>query len=112
MMFNHLLESLRLPSFQTLAFGGEERLGGRLEIHGAEHLVEFRLEGGLPVWRYDLAGFILEKRVYMPHRQNTVYINYRLVQGTGKARLKLRPALHFRGHDDPITDLPPRSFTL
>lgn len=112
MMFNHLLESLRLPNFQTTTFGGEERIGGRLEIHGAEQLVEFRIEAGLPVWRYEIDGFVLEKRVYMPHRQNTVYINYRLLQGTGKIRLKLRPAVHFRGHDAPITDLPARSFTL
>jgi predicted glycogen debranching enzyme len=112
MMFNHLLESLRLPNFQTMTFGGEERVGGRLEIHGAERLVEFRIEAGLPVWRYAIDGYVLEKRVYMPHRQNTVYINYRLLQGTGKVRLKLRPAVHFRGHDAPITDLPARTFTL
>jgi predicted glycogen debranching enzyme len=112
MMFNHLLESLRLPNFQTLTFGGEERVGGHLEIHGAEHLAEFRLEAGLPVWRYEMNGFLLEKRVYMPHRQNTVYINYRLLRGNGRVRLKVRPAVHFRGHDDPTTDLPPRSFTL
>src|SRR3989440_2169865 len=44
MMFNHLLEYVRLPSFRTVQFGGEERVGGRLEIHGTEHVVEFRLE--------------------------------------------------------------------
>src|SRR5436305_2854976 len=49
MMFNHLLEYVRLPAFRTVQFGGEERVGGRLEIHGTEHLVEFRLEAGLPV---------------------------------------------------------------
>lgn len=112
MMFNHLLEYVRLPSFRTVQFGGEERVGGKLEIHGIEHLVEFRLEAGLPVWRYDVDGFILEKRVYMPYRQNTVYINYRLLGGKGKVRLKLRPAVNFRGHDEPIADLPTRNYTL
>jgi predicted glycogen debranching enzyme len=112
MMFNHLLEYVRLPSFRTVQFGGEERVGGRLEVHGTEHLVEFRLEGGLPVWRYDVDGFILEKRVFLPYRQNTVYVNYRLLEGKGKVRLKLRPAVHFRGHDEPIADLPPRNYTL
>jgi predicted glycogen debranching enzyme len=112
MMFNHLLEYLRLPSFRTVPFGGEERVGGQLEIHGTEHLVEFRLEAGLPVWRYEVDGFVFERRVYMSYRQNTVYINYRLLQGKGSCRLKLRPAVNFRGHDDPIADLPPRNYTL
>src|SRR3954454_9952596 len=44
MMFNHLLEYLRLPSFRTVQFGGEDHVGGRLEMHGTEHLVEFRLD--------------------------------------------------------------------
>ncbi len=112
MMFNHLLEYLRLPSFRTVQFGGEERVGGRLEIHGTEHLVEFRLEAGLPVWRYDVDGFILERRVFMPYRQNTVYINYRLLEGKDTCRLKLRPAVNFRGHDDPIADLPRQNYVL
>jgi predicted glycogen debranching enzyme len=112
MMFNHLLEYVRLPSFRTVQFGGEERVGGHLEIHGIEQLGEFRLEAGLPVWRYDVDGFILEKRIYLAYRQNTVYISYRLVEGKGKVRLKLRPAVHFRGHDEPIADLPPRTYTL
>jgi predicted glycogen debranching enzyme len=112
MMLNHLLEYLRLPSYRTVPFGGEERVGGRLEIHGTEYLVEFRLEAGLPVWRYDVEGYAFERRVYMPYQQNTVYINYRLLQGNGACRLKLRPAVNFRGHDEAIGDLPARNYTL
>src|SRR6476646_1143559 len=44
MMFNHLVESLRLSESNTVFFGGEERVGGRLELYGTEHLTEFRLE--------------------------------------------------------------------
>jgi predicted glycogen debranching enzyme len=112
MMFNHLLEYLRLPNFRTVHFGGEEKEGGKLEIHGTEFLVEFRLECGVPVWRYDVDGLILEKRVFMPYRQNTVFIQYRLCKGQGKVRLKLRPAVHFRGHDEPIADMTRRNYTL
>ncbi len=89
-----------MPNFRTVQFGGEERVGGRLEIHGIEYLVEFRLEAGLPVWRYEVDDFVLEKRIYLPYRQNTVYVNYRLIAGNGTMRLKLRPAVNFRGHDD------------
>src|SRR6266542_1388280 len=49
-MLNHLSEMVRLPSGKTFLFGGEERANA-LDLHGAEHLTEFRLEHGLPVWR-------------------------------------------------------------
>src|SRR5438552_2051897 len=91
-MLNHLSEMLRLPDGTTVLIGGEEREGGALELHGADHLVEFRLEKGLPVWRYEVAGFAIEKRILLPHQQNTVHINYRVVEGAGIIRLKMRPA--------------------
>jgi predicted glycogen debranching enzyme len=106
MMFNHLLEQVRLPDRATILFGGEERVGGRLHLHGHGHLAEFRLEAGLPVWRYTFGRTVLEKRVFMPHLQNTVFLNYRLIEGDGPVRLKLRPSVHFRGHDEPVTGAP------
>jgi predicted glycogen debranching enzyme len=112
MMFNHLSELLRLPNGTQLQIGGEERAGGVLELYGADHLVEFRLEGGLPVWLYRLGNYAFEKRLWLLHEQNTVYINYRLVQGEEVVRLKLRPAVHFRPHDAPVSESLPRPYRL
>jgi predicted glycogen debranching enzyme len=107
-MLNHLGEWLRLPDGTRLEIGGRELTGGALDWPGAQHLSEFRLENGLPVWRYELPGVSLEKRVLMAHRQNTTHVTYRVVSGGGTIRLKLRPALHFRPLDgsvhEPITD--------
>ena len=50
---------------------------------GRMSLVEFRLEVGLPVWRYEGEGLVIEKRVLMPYRQNTVHLTYRLHRGRG-----------------------------
>src|SRR5438876_130260 len=83
-------ELLRLPNGRTLQIGGEERAGGVVELYGADYLVEFRLEAGLPVWVYRLDGYAFEKRVFLVHEQNTTYVNYRLVEGDGVVRLKLR----------------------
>ena len=102
MMVNNLWEYLRLPDFHTTPFGGVEKVDNQLQIHGADHLVEFKLEAGLPVWRYEVDGFELEKRIYFAYRHNTVYIRYRLTKGSGTARLKLKPTVHFRGHDDSV----------
>src|SRR5262245_22587766 len=102
-MLNHLSELIRLPDGRTFLFGGEEKAGGRLELHGTDYLVEFRLEQGLPVWRFELDGLVFEKRVLMLHLQNTVHVGYRLVSGAGTVRLKLRPSVHFRPHEAPVS---------
>src|ERR1051325_8958219 len=65
-MLNHLSELVRLPDGRTFLFGGEERPGA-LELHGADYMTEFRLERGLPVWSYQVAGITFEKRVLLPH---------------------------------------------
>ncbi len=123
-MFNHLTEMLRPtkgvadppalhpdvagPPAATgdgpaVIFGGEEYAGGKLQLSGIEHLKEFRLEWGLPVWRYAFHGLVWEKQVVMPYRQNTVYVRYRLLEG-GQVRLKLSPAVHFRPYDSNVND--------
>ncbi len=109
-MLNHLSELLRLPDGRTARFGGEERVGGALELHGADHLVDFRLVQGLPVWHYQIAGTRFEKRLLLPHRQNTVHVTYRLLSGQGPIRLKLRPAIHFRPQDAPVSGTPEKPY--
>src|SRR5438270_8075793 len=52
MMFNHLSEVLRLPDGTRLELGAVERADRTLELPGAAHLEEFRVEWGLPIWRY------------------------------------------------------------
>ncbi len=101
-MFNHLSEWVRLPTGERQQIGGQERAGGQLEWPGAKHLREFRLEAGLPVWRYELGGHVVEKRVLMVHSQNTVHVTYKLVEGEGPLRLKLRPALQFRSYEEQV----------
>jgi len=102
MMLNHLTETFRLPDWQSRTVGGVERVGGTLDVHGLDLLREFRLEGGLPVWTFVIDGHVIEKRLLLPYRQNTVHVIYELVSGDGPVRVKLRPAVHFRGHDDHV----------
>src|SRR5215468_6737677 len=94
MMLNGLSERLRFPD-RTAVYTGAEELADAAPEHILK-LSEFRLEAGLPVWRYEAQGFTLEKRLLLIHRQNTVHITYRLLSGQGRLRLGLRPAIHFR----------------
>jgi predicted glycogen debranching enzyme len=92
LMLGQLTEVLRLPDGTIVPLGGE-----------SGHLGELRLESGLPVWRYAAHGYVLEKRVFLGHLQNTAYVLYRLAEGTGIVRLEMHPTLHFRGHDEPVS---------
>jgi predicted glycogen debranching enzyme len=100
MMLNHMIEQIRLPDGRTVSLAGDSQAGAT----GSEacRLESFSLEYGLPVWRYEVDSFVLEKRILLQYRANTVYLNYRLLQGAGEIRLRLRPGLHFRPHDAPV----------
>ena len=102
MMLNGLSERLRLPDRRVVYTGAEELAGVTPEATLA--LSEFRLEAGLPVWRYEVDGFVLEKRLFLPYGQNTVHVTYLLLSGKGKLRLGLRPAMHFRSHDALVSE--------
>jgi predicted glycogen debranching enzyme len=101
-MLNQLSEEIRLPESASYSLGGEEGPDGKLDLHGANHLVEFRLEEGLPVWRYEAGGIAVEKRLLMLHEQNTTHVTYALVSGASPVRMKIRPELHFRHLSDPV----------
>src|SRR5437764_5021410 len=104
-MWNHVSEFLRFEGDEVVSLGAEERAGGQLDLKSAEYLREFRLEDGMPVWVYHVRNFVVEKRVSMPHLQNTIHVSYQ-IGGEGKPpRLELRPAFHFRHHENAV-DLP------
>jgi predicted glycogen debranching enzyme len=104
-MLNHLSETIEVRGDESYRIGGAESLAAGLEMHGANHFVDFRLEWGLPVWRYRMADISIEKRVLMPYRQNSVHIYYKLLSGDVDVSLKLRLGLNFRPHDAPVSQV-------
>ena len=59
-------------------------------------LTLFALDNGLPVWRFEVQGRVIERRLVMPYRQNTTMIRYRLLSGAPLS-LTIRPWIHVRG---------------
>src|ERR687887_2249092 len=55
-MLNHLLERVRLPDRRVIWLGDEDEVAGPNISDKREHLEEFRLEMGLPVWVYRIDG--------------------------------------------------------
>lgn len=91
-MLSHVTEWIHLPE-GVLEL---EPLDQHMQASHQSHLIEFRLEMGLPVWRYRIGELELEKSVLMPHQQNTVHITYRVIRSAGPITIELRPSMHFR----------------
>jgi predicted glycogen debranching enzyme len=107
MMLNSLVIQLKLGDRRHTIGWAPPMFGGS----GALDLVEFRLELGLPVWRYAGFGVLLERRVVLTYGQNTVLIVFHLLEG-GPGRLELRPAVQFRGHDEPVSTAVPEAYPM
>jgi predicted glycogen debranching enzyme len=110
-MLNHLDEELRLSDGSRVHLGCREDHEG-LHVRCAPYVREFVLEDGLPVWRFEVNGFSIEKRVLMPYQQNTVHIRYRLLRAPGSLRLRLRPSVHFRAYEAPVNAPPYEPYTI
>ena len=72
---------------------------------GARELVAFtdcasrlRQELGLPIWSYRVGDAEIERRIFMPHLQNTVVVTYTVVAASRIVTLELEPAVDFRKH--------------
>jgi predicted glycogen debranching enzyme len=91
----HLDERIRLP---------QRRVGWLNRADESSPLVvsDFRLVGGLPVWRYTFDDVVLEKRLFMPNEQNSIFVTYALVEAHDTIRLGLRPMVAIRMHEAPV----------
>jgi predicted glycogen debranching enzyme len=103
-MLSHVAEQVRWPDGRRAEIGGRERAGHGAGAQGSGFLVEFRLEAGLPIWRYDVDGLILEKRVFLSHMQNTVHVMYELVGGAEHVEMALQPSVNFRAQEAPVSE--------
>jgi predicted glycogen debranching enzyme len=103
-MLSHIGEQVRFADGRRVQFGGREQSGDTPDVHGTGCLTEFRLEAGLPVWRYEIDGVVVEKRLFMPHMQNTVHVAYQLVDGADSVELALRPSVNFRAQELPVSE--------
>src|SRR5262245_21887066 len=65
LLIGPLWEQLRLANGRTVRLTATEFAGGRIERDDTAHLVDFTLEAGLPVWRYQIEKILIEKRLWM-----------------------------------------------
>ena len=78
---------------------GTNRYPGVLHPQGFEFLTQFRLDP-FPTFTFSVDGVQIEKKLFMPHRQNTTVIKYTLTKTGIEAHveLELRPLIAFRDY--------------
>ncbi|MFO1127742.1 MAG: amylo-alpha-1,6-glucosidase [Rhodospirillales bacterium] len=91
---------------------GARQVADKDQVAELGPLAEFRLELGLPVWRFALDGLVLERRLVMVHGQNTTFVFWKIVDGDESIRLELRPFTHVRPLDGRVNDPSRRTYTV
>jgi predicted glycogen debranching enzyme len=71
-----------------------------LREHG--RFIDFTLKMGLPSWRHEIDGIVIEKSIVMPSGHNIVHVTFRLLGGGPPARLRLRPFVNFHAIEAPV----------
>ena len=65
---------------------------------GHRHVERFHLEGTTPVWSFALADAQLEKHIWMRQGENTTYVGFNYIRGSGPLRLALKALVNYRDY--------------
>jgi predicted glycogen debranching enzyme len=81
---------------QTFPLATHRWASGAVAPQGHRCLRNFRLEGGLPVWTYQVASARIEKCIWMSYGENTTFIQYRLLESASPITLELKALVNYR----------------
>ena len=74
--------------------------------------LDFTLNMGLPSWRYEIDGIVIEKSIVVPSRQNIVHSTFRSLGDGKRVRLRVRPWINFRALEAPVGEALSAAYTL
>ena len=88
-MLNHLLERVRLPGRGVIWLGDEDEVAGPERRRSAPSTSRSSVSSSAcRCGSTASTAFTIEKRVLMPHGQNTVHVTYRVLEGDGTGALQ------------------------
>ncbi len=86
----------------------DEWASGTIDPRGHELLVSFELEDGVPRWRWQIGGIVVEREIAMSHGAPVVAVVHRLVAADRPVRLELTPLCTWRSvHGERRANGPP-----
>ena len=71
---------------------------GVADPQGFCNIKSFQLEGMKPVWTFVIDNAVLEKRIWMRQGENTTYVQYSLLYGTGPVEMDLKALVNYRDY--------------
>ena len=71
---------------------------GTLAPAGDRRIVDFHLDGSVPVWTYAVADALLERRIWMEHGATRTYVQWTLRDASAPAYLSLKAYVSDRDH--------------
>jgi predicted glycogen debranching enzyme len=83
---------------QRYSLTSNEYADGTLSPRGFEHLIDFRVDGQVPVWTFGMADALLELRIYAAQGENTSYLQLRVVAATAAVEAILTPLCAYRDY--------------
>jgi predicted glycogen debranching enzyme len=78
--------------------GTDEFADGTVAPTGFRSIESFRIDDGIPAWRYAFADAILEQRIFMAPGCNTSYLSLRVVRASAPLKIELRPLCTYRDY--------------
>ena len=81
---------------RVVGLATDEWAGGAVDPAGHVHLATFRLDGGVPCWRWDLGDVVLQREIAMAHGRPAVGVLFRLLHSPRPVTLELTPLCTWR----------------
>src|ERR1700726_2537593 len=86
--------------------------GSVVNLRERGRFLDFTLSMGLPSWRYELDGLVIETSIVVPSRQNIVHSTFRSLGDGRRVRLRVRPLIDFRPLEAPVGEALSSGYTL
>lgn len=110
-MLNYVADQIILPDGNKIYLSDLNQHSKNTEK--TLHLVHYRVESGIPYWKYEIDGIVLEKSLFLVHRQNTLMLTYSFLSVPKPFELRWRPYLHFRNTEQHVdTTIPDECYTV
>jgi predicted glycogen debranching enzyme len=104
-----LIAALPPPHGRTVVFNDLEVYveladGAVASLRDHGKLIDFTLTTGLPSWRYEIDGSVIEKSIVLPSGHNMVHATFRLLSADHLVRLRMRPFINFRPLEGAVSE--------
>ena len=102
----------RMVMLSNLEVALERADGSVADVRQSGRFIDFTLDLGLPSWRYEIDGVVIEMSIVLPSGQNILHASFRVRDHSQRVRLRLSPLIDFRALEAPVSELSAREYVL